>query len=176
MSPMRARAVFQGRRKRNGNEDQRQYKRDERRERDHFAGDRARRERAGGRVGGDCDDTRRAEHQIGAELVDQHAQRYAIPALQSLDHRQADEGGVAQPSHQGQRPDNGVRQAKDLADGPEQRRAEQEEAPGHEYRQQLYGVEVEAVKVVQCQRRQADMDDDAVDRSGGGVGGPTTQP
>ena len=95
-------------------------------------------------------------------MVDQQPKPEAVGAVQRLDHRQADERGVAKPAHQRERANLGPRQAHQAATCPEQQRAYEEQQPRHQHWHQVLTVELECVQRAQRHRRECKMDDRGV--------------
>ena len=163
MSPTRASAASTGAGNGSGRSATRQHESDQRRK----GGDLLQHRRArGGRVagvGGGDEDADRGERQVGAELVDQQPETEAVSPVQRLDHRQADERGVAEPADKRQRADAGARQAQPAAEAPERCRADREKRPRHEHRPELVRIEREAVQRAQRDRGKRHVEDDGVE-------------
>jgi hypothetical protein len=106
------------------------------------------------------------EHDVGSEEVDHDADAHPFRAVIGLDHRDADEGGIAEPSHQNHAAGGAPRQLQSPADRPEQAGADQEQDPGHQSRIDQRRIERHLVQRAEGQRRQADVDDETVERRG----------
>jgi hypothetical protein len=96
-------------------------------------------------------------------LVDQNSDRQSRDAVKGFQHRQADEGCIAEASHQDQATGRGGREPHYLRHRPEEQHGDGEQQPWHRHRIGECRVGFDAVDLQQCKRRKGDVDDEAVD-------------
>jgi len=107
---------------------------------------------------------------VGAELVDEDSQADVLAAEEALDHRQAHEGGVAERPGQDERTRGGRRPAEEALRGEEERHPSREQQPRHQERRGEACIEAEVAQVVQGERRQRHVHDEAVQCRRGRLG------
>ena len=109
-------------------------------------------------------DAKNGKHQKTAQLVGDQAGDDSLLAVIGLDHRQAEEGGIAQTAGQHQRTHRGARQRQPFAHLPEKTCCQSKMDPCHGRDESHIPTQLEIMNIKQRQSRQRNMDDEAVER------------